>query len=178
MARGVTTGVFVGRDELHCIAAGPDLPRRGLGRMRETGASPIDEARRYVDAVPSLCREGPLPSRPAPSQGSLRLQQRSSSLDVTLRNISRTGANIAGDTLICLPPAFEFQVLDGYGGYSARQARLVWSRGRRRASSSPTDGTRRPAALYRPHARLRPGGPGRARVGRSNRRAASFGRRD
>ena len=53
----------------------------------------------------------------------------SSSLDVTLRNISRTGANIAGDTLICLPPTFEFQILDGYGGYSARLARLVWSRG-------------------------------------------------
>jgi len=53
----------------------------------------------------------------------------SSPLDVTLRNISLTGANIAGDALICLPPTFEFQILDGFGGHSARQARLVWSRG-------------------------------------------------
>ena len=61
----------------------------------------------------------------------------SSSLDVTLRNISFTGANnisftcanIADDPLICLPPTFEFQILDGFGGYSARPARLVWSRG-------------------------------------------------
>ncbi len=61
----------------------------------------------------------------------------SSSLDVTLRNISFTGANIvsftstdiAGDALSCLPPTFEFQILDGFGGYSAHHARLVWSRG-------------------------------------------------
>ncbi len=52
-----------------------------------------------------------------------------STLDVTLRNISATGANIAGDALICLPPTFELQIHDGFGGYSARQARLVWSRG-------------------------------------------------
>ena len=61
----------------------------------------------------------------------------SPSLDVTLRNISFTGANIisftganlAGDALTCLPPTFEFQILDGLGGYSGRHARLVWSRG-------------------------------------------------
>ncbi len=53
----------------------------------------------------------------------------SSSLDVTLRNISFTGANIVGDALICLPQTFEFQIFDGFGGYSARHARLVWSRG-------------------------------------------------
>ncbi len=52
----------------------------------------------------------------------------SSTLDVTLRNISLTGANIAGDALICLPPTFEFQIHDGFGGYSGRQARLVWLR--------------------------------------------------
>ncbi len=50
----------------------------------------------------------------------------SSSLDVTLRNISLTGAWIAGDALICLPPRFELRILDGSGGYSARQVRLVW----------------------------------------------------
>jgi hypothetical protein len=61
----------------------------------------------------------------------------SSSLDVTLRNISFTGANIisftcaniADDPLTCLPPTFEVQILDGFGGYSARHARLIWSRG-------------------------------------------------
>ena len=53
----------------------------------------------------------------------------SSSLDVTLRNISATGANIVGDALICLPPTFEFQILHDFSGYSGRQARLVWSRG-------------------------------------------------
>ena len=61
----------------------------------------------------------------------------SSSLDVTLRNISFTGANIisftctniAHDPLSCLPRTFEFQILDGFGGYSARHARLVWTRG-------------------------------------------------
>jgi hypothetical protein len=55
--------------------------------------------------------------------------QGSSSLDVLLRDISTTGARIAGDALICLPPTFEFQIHDGFGGYSSRQARLVWSRG-------------------------------------------------
>ncbi len=34
-----------------------------------------------------------------------------------------------GDALICLPPAFEFQILDGFGGYSGHHVRLVWSRG-------------------------------------------------
>jgi hypothetical protein len=55
--------------------------------------------------------------------------QGSSTLDVTLRNLSLTGANIAGDALICLPLTFEVRILDGFGGYSARQARLVWSKG-------------------------------------------------
>ena len=55
--------------------------------------------------------------------------QGASSLDVMLRDISPSGARIAGDALICLPPTFEFRILDGLGGYSARPARLVWSRG-------------------------------------------------
>ncbi len=61
----------------------------------------------------------------------------SPSLVVTLRNISFmganivsfTGANIAGDAPISLPPTFEFQILDAFGGYSGRHVRLVWSRG-------------------------------------------------
>ncbi len=56
---------------------------------------------------------------------------------MTLRNITFTGANIisftcaniADDPLISLPPTFEFQILDDFGGHSARNARLVWSRG-------------------------------------------------
>ncbi len=59
------------------------------------------------------------------------------SLDVTLRNISFlganivsfTGANIAVDAPMSLPPTFEFQILDGFGGYSGHRVRLVWSRG-------------------------------------------------
>jgi hypothetical protein len=53
----------------------------------------------------------------------------SSSLDVTLRNISLTGASIVGDRLSCLPPTFEFQIHDSFGGYSGRHARLIWTRG-------------------------------------------------
>ncbi len=52
-----------------------------------------------------------------------------STLDVTLRDISPTGARISGDGLIALPSAFEVQILDGFGGFSSRQARLVWARG-------------------------------------------------
>jgi hypothetical protein len=52
-----------------------------------------------------------------------------STLDVTLRDISPTGARISGDGLIVLPPTFEVQILDGFGGYSSRRARLVWARG-------------------------------------------------
>ncbi len=52
-----------------------------------------------------------------------------STLDVTLRDISPTGARISGDGLIVLPRSFEVQILDGFGGYSSRQARLVWARG-------------------------------------------------
>src|SRR5208337_3346028 len=72
----------------------------------------------------------------------------SSSLDVTPRNISFNGANIisftcaniADDPLICLPPTFEFQILDGFGGYSARTPASSGREARRRASNSSTDG--------------------------------------
>ena len=52
-----------------------------------------------------------------------------SSLDVTLRGISPTGARISGDELFCLPHTFELRLQDGVGGYSARTARIVWSNG-------------------------------------------------
>jgi hypothetical protein len=50
-------------------------------------------------------------------------------LEVAVRNISPLGARIAGAELIDLPQTFELHIPDSLGGYSARQARLVWSRG-------------------------------------------------
>jgi hypothetical protein len=55
--------------------------------------------------------------------------QGTSTLDVTLRDLSPQGARIIGDALIALPPTFEIRLPDGFGGYSARQARLVWAKG-------------------------------------------------
>ncbi len=52
-----------------------------------------------------------------------------STLDVTLRDLTPTGARISGDGLIALPRTFEVQILDGFGGYSSRRARLAWARG-------------------------------------------------
>src|SRR5271165_3631581 len=52
-----------------------------------------------------------------------------STLDVVVRDLSPLGARIAGDQLIVLPAAFEFRILDGFGGYSARKARIVWAKG-------------------------------------------------
>ncbi len=51
-----------------------------------------------------------------------------SSLDVTLRGVSAAGARICGDELFCLPKTFELRINDGVGGYSARKARLIWSK--------------------------------------------------
>jgi hypothetical protein len=48
----------------------------------------------------------------------------SSSLDVTLRDLSPRGARIMGDALICLPPTFELRIHDGYGGYSGRHTNV------------------------------------------------------
>jgi hypothetical protein len=50
-------------------------------------------------------------------------------LDVAVRNIKPLGARIAGPGLAGLPETFELRIPDGFGGYSARQARLVWTRG-------------------------------------------------
>jgi len=49
-------------------------------------------------------------------------------LEVAVRNISPLGARIAGAGAAGLPETFEFRIPDGFGGYSARQARLVWRR--------------------------------------------------
>ena len=53
-----------------------------------------------------------------------------SSLDVTLRDLSPGGARIVGDGLVCLPRTLELRVHEGYGVYSTRSARLVWTDGR------------------------------------------------
>ena len=50
----------------------------------------------------------------------------SSTLDVTVRNITPEGARIAGHELFCLPQNFELRILDETGGYSARMAKIVW----------------------------------------------------
>ena len=53
----------------------------------------------------------------------------SSSIDVTVRDVSVEGARITGDGLIGLPSEFTLLFLNGMGGHSARHARLVWARG-------------------------------------------------
>lgn len=52
-----------------------------------------------------------------------------STLDVTVRDISPTGARIAGDELIWLPHTFELQIYDSAGAYACREARLKWLKG-------------------------------------------------
>jgi hypothetical protein len=49
--------------------------------------------------------------------------------EVVLRDISPCGARIGGAQVIGLPQTFELRIPDGAGGYSARRALLVWSRG-------------------------------------------------
>lgn len=56
----------------------------------------------------------------------------SSSLDVTLRDISTVGARVVGYGLASLPRTFELRILEGDGirVHSTRRARLVWTDGR------------------------------------------------
>jgi PilZ domain len=49
-------------------------------------------------------------------------------LEVAVRNISPLGARISGPGIAGLPETFELRIPDGFGGHSARQARLVWIR--------------------------------------------------
>lgn len=51
-----------------------------------------------------------------------------SSLDVTVRNISATGARLSGNELICLPEEFELQIHDGFGAFASHRVKRVWSR--------------------------------------------------
>ena len=50
-------------------------------------------------------------------------------IEVAVRDISPLGARIAGAGVTGLPATFELRIPDGLGGYSARQALLVWARG-------------------------------------------------
>jgi hypothetical protein len=45
-----------------------------------------------------------------------------------VRNITPLGARIAGASVAGLPETFELRIPDAVGGFSARQARLVWRR--------------------------------------------------
>jgi hypothetical protein len=54
----------------------------------------------------------------------------SSSLDVTVRDISESGARLIADGLHFLPQTFELRIREADGRYSARRARLVWTKGR------------------------------------------------
>ena len=50
-------------------------------------------------------------------------------IDVVVRDISPAGARIGGAEVVGLPQTFELRIPDGVGGYSARRARVVWSKG-------------------------------------------------
>ena len=51
-----------------------------------------------------------------------------SDLSVLVRNVSATGAKLAGDELFCLPEEFELQIANAAGAVTARRVRRVWSR--------------------------------------------------
>ena len=50
-----------------------------------------------------------------------------SDLDVLIRNISSTGACVFGAEFICLPDEFELWIHDGFGHYTKRKVRRVWT---------------------------------------------------
>jgi len=51
-----------------------------------------------------------------------------SDLNVLIRNISSTGAKLSGDELLCLPDEFELRIHDGFGAFTSRRVRRIWSR--------------------------------------------------
>jgi PilZ domain len=51
-----------------------------------------------------------------------------SNFSVLVRNISETGARLAGSELFCLPEEFELQIINGPGSISARRVRRMWIR--------------------------------------------------
>jgi len=53
-----------------------------------------------------------------------------SSLDVTLRDISPSGARVEGDGLPFLPQTFELRIVEGDGRHFTRPVRIVWTKGR------------------------------------------------
>lgn len=52
-----------------------------------------------------------------------------STIEVTIRNISQTGARISGPEVKSLPASFELWIPDGFGDDKRRLARRVWTRG-------------------------------------------------
>ena len=51
-----------------------------------------------------------------------------SDLNVLVRNISSTGAKLCGDELHCLPEEFELRIYDGFGAFTSRRVKRVWTR--------------------------------------------------
>jgi hypothetical protein len=51
-----------------------------------------------------------------------------SDLNVLVRNISSTGAKLCGDELHCLPEEFELRIHDGFGAFTSRRVKRVWTR--------------------------------------------------
>jgi hypothetical protein len=51
-----------------------------------------------------------------------------SNFSVMVRNISITGARLAGDGLFSLPDEFELQMTNAAGALTARRVRRAWSR--------------------------------------------------
>lgn len=52
-----------------------------------------------------------------------------STIEVTIRNISQSGARISGPDVRNLPASFELWIPDGFGDDKRRLARRVWMRG-------------------------------------------------
>ena len=76
-----------------------------------------------------------LDKRPSPRTRRLRRAQcvfnnGTSLLDVTLRDISASGARVVGDGVAFLPKTFDLRILEADGAYSTRRARIVWTDGK------------------------------------------------
>ena len=127
---------------LDCSLAAAATPALGWSRAGAGGGSDFSSSTGHPLSMPSppCAEKGRSPRVRRLRQARCVFNNGSSSLDVTLRNISRTGANIAGDATICLPPTSSSK--SSTASPAIRPARPA-SSGREalwRASSSPTDG--------------------------------------
>jgi hypothetical protein len=51
-----------------------------------------------------------------------------SDLNVLVRNMSSTGAKLAGDELHCLPEEFELRVHNGFGAFTSYWVKRAWAK--------------------------------------------------